>query len=506
MNSRYILTLDIGSSCCKACCFDRNGKLIHRERVYYSPERTADGGAEINPAVWWQAVKQSIHALLSKTAISGDAICALSPIGHISTLVFLDNNCNPIRPALLYSDLRAWAEADEIYTRFSPEELDRAYGFHLPISPSWPLPRLLWVQRHEPETLERIKIILQPKDYIVYLLTGELITDPDSIRGILNYSTGKPDDAIFSQLSLPQNCFPDVHKPGEIVGTLSSSIAADLGLPKDLPVLTGWNDFTASVYGCGLLDKGEGFDITGTTEHIGCIVPHRQWTHLDSRLVHAPYRDNCTLLYGATLNSGGSLSWFTREFSPFDKPGGEGSVPIDSYEPWIKHAETINAGAEGLLFLPYLDGERAPLWDAQARGAFIGLRSVHTWKTMVRAVLEGVAFNLNQIFKLTESAHPVQQLRISGGYANLKLWNRIKASCYDVPLAVLETDEVTSLGAAILASLSVGWYENYNTAVSAMVRIREVVEPVKDWSDIYKERQEKFDKLYPALRSIFDNA
>ncbi len=501
MKSPLILTIDLGSSSCKICLWDSGGIMICRERTYYSPVRTPDGGAEIDPEVLWKSVAGGIRALLEKHAVPIDSIALVVPIGHISTLIFLDREMKVLRPALLYSDRRAAREAEELHARFSQDVLDAAYGFHLPASPSWPLPRIMWIKRHEDKTLARTQMILQPKDYVRYRITGEVSTDADSNRGLLTYGVGKPDSRVFGELGLPTDCFPPVYSPAEAVGSVSASASREIGLREGTPVLNGWNDFNAAVYGCGIVSDDTGFDITGTTEHIGCRTFGTELAiSADHRLVHAPFGGDGMVYYGASIASGGSLSWFTGSFSPDDKPGGHGSETVFSYNPWLENAEDIAAGADGLVYLPYLDGERAPIWDPKAKGAFIGLTSAHTWKHMLRALLEGVGAGLNQIFRLTQEVRSVREMRITGGYAELELWNRIKASIYNVPLAVLETDEAAGLGGAVMGAIALGWYADYTAAVQTMVRIRSVVEPVPGWIAVYREKQQLFDRMYPLLK------
>ena len=252
MDPRFILTIDLGSSSCKICLWNERGKLERRERVYYTPERTPDGGVEMDPEILWNSAVRGIRELLAGGSVAKDSIALVVPIGHITTLIFLDAKRRVLRPALLYSDRRAWKETEELYALFPQAELDAAYGFHLPASPSWPLPRLLWISRHEPATMERTEVILQPKDYIRFRMTGEISADPDSSRGLVNYATGKPDSRIYGILGLPVHCFAPVYPPRAIVGAVSAAAAGETGLSAGTPVLNRWNDFNAAVYGCGI--------------------------------------------------------------------------------------------------------------------------------------------------------------------------------------------------------------------------------------------------------------
>ena len=419
-----LIGLDLGSSSVKAGAFAPDGRVLAAASVEYPTSSQRPGWKEQDPEGWWRAACSAIREVLA--GLGGARVMAAGATGHVCSLTFLDGAGVPLRPAVVFQDQRAIEEVEEVAARFSRSELASALGVDLPPSAAWPLPRLLWFRKHEPEMLARARFLLQAKDYLNLRLTGEFASDAGSNRGIVNLETGAVARELLDAFGLPGDLLPAIREPHAVLGAVSAQAAAETGLAAGVPVVEGWNDLNAAVLGAGNCRDGDAFNITGTSEHFGLVVAGAPSSPV---LTCAPYLPGLRLFYGVTTSGGGSLHWYR-------------GVTGATVATLVEEAEGTPAGAHGLLFLPYLAGERAPIWDSRASGAFFGIRNSHTRAHFTRAILEGVAFSLRQIAELTWSVsqRTAAAVRVSGGASRLRLWNQIKAD-------VLET-EVCVRGAA----------------------------------------------------------
>lgn len=409
--------------------------------------------------------------------------------GHISSLTFVDASGRLLRPAIGFQDLRAVEELNELQASFSRDELAQRLGIDLPPAATWPLPRLLWLKKHEPATLEAATCLLQAKDFVNYRLTGELAGDASSFRGLVNFATGRAAEDILASLGLPARLLPPLSRPDAVIGTVTDTAAKETGLPAGLPVVAGCNDLNASVLGSGATREGDSFNITGTSEHLGIVTTEQ---HRAAELICAPYLPGSRLFYGVTSSGGGSLAWLER-------------VLEKGAEELLAMAGAVPPGAGSLLFLPYLEGERSPVWDPRAAGAFVGLRTRHRPVHLARAVLEGVAFSLRQISELVEQAGADLRapINVSGGAARARLWNQIKADVLGRAVIALENPQSGMLGAAMLAAVGTGYYKSCEEAAQGMVRRGETLAPNPDNAALYSELYGIYCQLYPALREPF---
>ncbi|HVX68055.1 MAG TPA: FGGY family carbohydrate kinase [Bryobacteraceae bacterium] len=482
-----LVGLDLGSSAVKAGVFSPDGRTLAAASVEVPTCAPRPGWKEQDPECWWRAACSALRQSLA--AAPTQRVAALGATGHVCSLTFLDEQGAPVRPAIVFQDQRAIAEVDELSARFSRAELAAALGVDLPPSPAWPLPRLLWFRKHEPATLARARRLVQAKDYVNFRLTARLASDAASNRGLVDLETGAAACGLLEAFDLPSSLVPEILAPQEVLGRVAAEAAAETGLPAGTPVVTGWNDLNAAVLGAGNCRDGDAFNVTGTSEHLGLTVAGRPHSPV---LTCAPYLPGLRLFYGVTTSGGGSLEWFRRVT-------GE---PLDELVP---AAGGVTAGAQGLLFLPYLAGERAPIWDPRASGAFIGIRNSHARPHFTRAVLEGVAFSLRQIAALAwaASGRRPESVRVCGGASRLRLWNQIKADVLETEIAVPECPHAGALGAAMLAAVGTGAFPDFPTAIAAMTRIQERLLPRARESAIYRELYEIYCELYPALRASF---
>jgi xylulokinase len=413
--------------------------------------------------------------------------------------VFLDGDGQVIRPALLWNDQRTAAECAEIERRVGSERLRRIAGH--PALTGFQAPKVLWLRAHEPAAYARVRQVLLPKDFIRFRLTGGRARDASDAAGTLLLDLALRDwsDELLGALEIPRAWLPQVHEGPEVTGRVSTAGAAASGLPEGLPVVAGGGDNAAAAVGCGVVHPGTGFVSLGTSGVL--FVPSARLEidpggalHAFCHAVPGQYH-----LMGVILSAGGALRWYRDVIgAPGVAGGGD-----DAYEALMAAAAEVAPGAEGLTFLPYLAGERTPHMDPDARGAWIGLSLAHERRHLVRAVLEGVGFALEDALVLMDrlGVRP-EQLYAVGGGARSAVWRRILAAILGLPLQRLAVEEGPALGAALLAAVGAGVHADVAAAVDAAVRPAGAPEPPDpDWVARYRPLHQRYAALYPALKA-----
>ena len=423
-------------------------------------------------------------------AATSDEIAGLGLTGQMHGSVFLDASGAVIRPALLWNDQRTAAECDEITERVGAERLLEVAGN--PALTGFQAPKILWLRHHEPDAYARVASVLLPKDYVRLELTGERATDASDASGTLLLDVRARDwsDEILDALEIPRAWLPKVYEGPEVTATLRDDVADELGLPRGLPVAAGGGDNAAAAVGVGVVREGSVSTSIGTS---GVLFAHRdEFARDPSGRVHA----FCHAVPGAfhlmavTLSAGGSLSWWRERLG-----GGA------DFETLVGEAAAVEPGAEGLVFLPYLTGERSPHLDPHARGGFVGLTVRHGRAHMTRAVMEGVAFSMRDGLEVMRGlGTPDDDLRAVGGGARSPLWLGLQADVYGRPVRRTLIDEGPAYGAALLAGVAAGVFADVEDA-GARVRLRdEVTEPDPERARRYDELYAVYASLYPALR------
>jgi xylulokinase len=495
---RIILSLDIGTSSCKAVLFSEAGRELCSGKGHYPLHyRTGRRHVEQSPEEIWEGVCFAIRELGRATSRMGN-IQAVALSGQISSHFFIDKQGQPLTPIMTWMDSRAVTEAREMGIAFSPQELLEGLGSEMRVSPSWPAPKLRWAGKHIPQVLEQAHFLVQPKDWVLWKLTSIWRTDLSSLRGLIHQTTGQPFDKLMQWAGARNSIFPTLGDPSEIVGVVEPSVADSLGLPQNVPVVLGWNDLNTSVLGTVGFGNQEvrGYDMTGTSEHIG-ILDSTFWLPSApgaSGINWIPFLSTHVLQYGASSAGGQALKWFVEQI---DQPGSTEK----HYDSVFEQAQGVSPGSEGLLFLPYLSGERSPWWDSDVRGTFFGLHLQHDRRHMARAVMEGVGYGLRAIYDRLE--RQPETIVTSGGLSRSKTWNQIKANILGVPLVQSESSEAGCLGAAILAAYGLGWYGTLAEACTAMLRTGEVIEPQVRYSAVYENNYSTFLQLYQSLRPLY---
>jgi sugar (pentulose or hexulose) kinase len=397
--------------------------------------------------------------------------------GHIGTHVLADSRVTPLGPAYTWQDARMEAVHDEVRQRMSDVEAASAMLARLPPTGAWPLNRLLWLRRHAPATLEHASFLLQPKDFVAFKLTGTVVSDPSSWRGAARPDGSRSD--VLDRFGLPW-ILPAMRSPTEVIGEVTPEAGAQCGMPVATPVVNGWNDLNSSIVGAGLSRAGQGFDVTGTSEHLGGIAVE---SSSSPALVSYPFVLGAApvghLVYGVTSNCGNVITWLQAMLD----------LPADpaAFGPRLDRAlGATRPGADGLQMVTYLAGERSPVWDPRATGRLAGITLRHHSAHLVRAALEGMAYNLRRIRELRPQAE-LTSYRVVGGPAQLASWNQLKADVLGVRLELTEVPQAAPLGAAILAAVGLGIHSSVEVAASAMVRVTDVVEPDDSARDVYDE-------------------
>lgn len=487
--TQHLLGLDIGTSGAKALLCDTNGRVVATATAEYPLASPRPLWSEQDPADWWRGAREAIVAVLREAGAGAAQVAALGLTGQMHGATFLDARGEVIRPALLWNDQRTAAECAEITERVGAARLIELAGN--PALTGFQAPKILWLRNHEPAHYARVARVLLPKDYIRLKLTGVAAADASDAAGTLLLDLRARDwsDEILRALAIPRDWLPAVVEGPDVTGGLLPEVATELGLPAGLPVVAGGGDNAAAAVGTGVVRAGVVSSSIGTS---GVLFAHSDAVALDpgGRLhtfCHAvPGRYH---LMAVTLAAGGSLQWLRNTLR------GAG-LPKLSYDDLAAMAAAAPVGAEGLVFLPYLSGERTPHLDPLARGAFVGLTARHGAAHIARAVMEGVVYALRDGLELMRGLGvPCDEIRATGGGARSPLWRRLQADIYGAPVATLAAEEGPAYGAALLAGVGAGRFANVADAVARCVAVSGETEP----DPAARERHEAVYTIYSGL-------
>jgi xylulokinase len=417
--------------------------------------------------------------------------------GTMPTHVFLDCEGRPYERAMIWQDGRATKEAAWLRENVGDEAMASFLGLHLPISAMMPPARILWLRHHQPELLDPSRYtMMQIKDYINFKLTSVRATDITSCLGLVNIRTHEFVAEYLRTVGLARASIPPIAEPYEVVGYVTAEAAAATGLPEGVPVVAGWIDAWCNMLGTGLGQSGMAFDVTGTSEILG--ITSDSAVEETQGLLNIPLTEQLRVVYALTNAGGDSLKWFVESFI-------DPTTKEEAFKIMEREAATIKPGADGLVFLPYLYGERSPVWDELARGTFVGITRMHHRPHFARAIYEGVAFCVRQLLTMASEVGKVNfsSVRVSGGGAHSQLLNQIKADVLGKPIEVLLVHDTGALGAAMLAAIGIGLYQDYAAAVDAMVHVDRRYTPTPIVHERYEHAYEIYLSLYPQLRDVF---
>jgi len=490
----YLLGIDIGTSRAKAVLVDPDGALLGVGAADYPIDQPHAGWAEQDPEAWWRAAVQAVRGAMAQAGAEGPEVAGIGLAGQMHGAVLLDARGTPTRPAIIWPDQRSSAQVREAIRAVGLGRLGRLTGNRL--AAGFAAASLLWLLSYEPEPLAAADKLVLPKDYVRLKLTGRVATEVSDASGTLLFDVARRRwaDELLAEWKLPHWLLPEVLEPTDVAGELRPEAADALGLAAGTPVAAGGADQACQALGSGLLDPGLASCTIGTGGQLLSPLaaplydPHLRLHTFCHALPGRWYS------MGATLAAGLSLGWFRERLAP-----------AMSFDELAQEAAAVPAGAEGLLFLPYLVGERTPHFDAEARGAFVGLTLQHGRAHMVRAIMEGVAFALRDSLEIMRALGPgPAQVVSAGGGGSKQPWQGILASVLGLPVMSAVGAERTAVGAALLAGLATGIYANPAEARARAVRYEPAVEPQPADAARYDELYAFYRELYPALKPGFE--
>ena len=496
------LGLDLGTSGVKALALDSSGEMVASASESYELYHPHPGWSEQHPSDWWEAVQAVLSKLLSDLQ-DPDAVRSLALSGQMHGAVLLDEEGEVLRPAILWNDTRTDQECRDMTEAIGERRLIELSGN--PALEGFTAPKLLWIKKNEPEIYEQIDTLLLPKDYIVYRLTGRRVTERSDAAGtnLLDVDDGTWSDTVLDELGLSGDVLPDVLASTDVVGTVLDGVAEDVGCSPDTKVVAGGADNACSAVGNGIVRDGSALVSVGTS---GVVLGYSDEARRDFEgglhcFNHA--QSNAWYLMGVMLSATGSINWFTEQFAGEERRLAE-QQGTDVFELLEREANDVEAGSDGLFFLPYLTGERTPHQDADARGVFFGIHPQHTKYHFYRAVIEGVAFGLRDSFELLQNADvPIDHVRITGGGSSSELWCRIIASVLDQPITRMKIQEGPAFGAAMIAGVGEGSLSSLVDAADQFVETSDTLEPDDRWVEAYREAYPLFGDLYQSLESDY---
>jgi xylulokinase len=494
---RYFLGIDIGTSGVKAALVDERGRVKRATTAAHPLFTPRPGWAEQKPQDWWKSTISALKKLLPSTGVQASQIASVGLSGQMHSSVFLDRANKVIRPALLWCDGRTTEECREITRRVGEERLSEWVGN--PAFEGFTLSKVLWLKKHEPAAFARLEKVVLAKDYIRYRLTGALASEPSDASATLMYDTARHrwSEAIMEALELDSHILPDLGGSTEILGTVTRAAARTTGLLEGTPVVGGGADNACGAVGVGLVSSKEAVASWGTS---GTVLTPTPRPVVDPGLrVHTFCHvvPDTWYLMGVVLTAGGAFGWHARELARELSPKSNVELLLN------REAGRVRPGADGLTFLPYLQGERTPHRDASARAAFVGLSLAHTRAHMSRAVTEGICFALRDCFAVLQTlSSAIERVLVTGAGAKSAFIRKMQADVYGMPVVRVHPEEGPAYGAALLAAVGVGAFPDVATACKRTLKRLSPEASDPEMHRIYEEPYSRFQRLYPALRSL----
>ena len=496
---RYVLGIDVGTGGTRALIADAQGRVIASATEEHAPFASPRAGwAEQHPDDWWRASQLAIRKALQQKGLRGEQIACVGFSGQMHGAVMLDDRDQVVRPALIWCDVRTQQQCDELTARIGAERL-----IQLTCNPAltnFTVTKFLWVRENEPQNWARVRSVMLPKDYVRFRLTGERAIDMADASGtlMLDVAQRKWSKEVLDAAQIDPKLLPALFESPDVCGKVSAEAATSTGLAAGTPVVAGAGDQAAGATGMGIVAPGAVSATIGTS---GVVFAATDRPALDAKgrlhtFCHAiPGRWH---VMGVTQAAGLSLRWFRDQF------GAAAANGRDPYDVLTEEASKVSPGSDGLLWAPYLMGERTPHLDPDARGMLAGIAAIHTRGHVVRAILEGVAFSLKDTFKIFEEMKvPVKSIRLGGGGARSPLWRQIQADVYGHEVEIVEAEEGAAYGAALLAGVGAKIWPSVDAACQTAVRVAQRVPPIAANVAALEKQYAAYRRVYPAMKSIF---
>lgn len=494
----YLLGVDIGTSGTKTVLYDELGNTVASSLEEYPLYQPHIGWAEQEPEDWWRATCLSIKHVISKRGIDASSIKGIGLSGQMHGAVLLDKDGKVLRKAIIWCDQRSFAECEQITSIIGKERLVEITAN--PALTGFTASKVMWVKNNEPEIFEKIYKILLPKDYIRYKLTGEFATEVSDASGMqfMDIPGRKWSDEVISKLGLDKSMLGELYESQEVSGKVNKYAASLTGLKEGTPVVGGAGDQAAGAVGNGIVRPGVVSSTIGTS---GVVFAFSEKVTIDPKgrvhtFCHAV--PNTWHIMGVTQGAGLSLKWFRDNFCIEEKRTAE-LMKIDPYIIMDKEAEKVAPGCNGLIYLPYLMGERTPHLDPNAKGVFFGLTAKHEKQDILRSIMEGVVYSLRDCLEIIEEMGVnVSEVRASGGGGKSELWRKMQADIFGTDITTVKSSEGPALGVALLAGVGTGVYNNINEACEAVIK-----ENTRQASD--PELYVKYTKFYDIYKRLYNS-
>lgn len=488
----YVLGIDLGTSSLKGLLINQNGSIVATASRSYPLVHPAAGYSEQDPQLWLEAADQVMLELQATVPDFSQELAGISFSGQMHSLVVLDDAQQVLRHAILWNDVRTTAQCERITKDFGPELLAITKNIALE---GFTLPKILWLQEHEPDVWAQVKHILLPKDYLGFWMTDTMHMDYSDAAGtlLLDLNSLTWSEAILKQFDISADLLPDLIDSAGQIGVLKDELKARYNIQHDVKIFAGGADNACAAVGAGIVDSGTAMASIGTS---GVFLSYENDAAQDYQgKLHLFHHAKAGSYYsmGVTLAAGHSLDWFKSTFA------------ADlSFDELLSDIASVEAGSEGLLFTPYIVGERTPHVDSNIRGTFTGMDTRHELKHFTRAVLEGITFSLkdSQAMMEAETGRQFKRIVSVGGGAKNKEWLQIQADIFNAEVTSLETEQGPGLGAAMLAAMGLGWYANYQEITDAFVHYKESTYPNPDNALVYEAYYAIYQDLYAATKDI----
>ena len=501
---KYLIGLDVGTSGAKCIMIDETGRVVASSTQEYPLSTPRPGWAEQNPEDWWQGVVRGLRAILEKAKVNPGDILGLSYSGQMHGLVALDENNEVIRPAILWCDQRTQKQCDWITEKAGGLEKLLGYTNNRMLT-GYTGGKILWLRDEEPENFARMKVFVCPKDYIRYRMTGEIMIDVSDASGTGFFDTRNRvwSEELIEIAGLDKSIFPKAVESTTLAGYVTCDVAQLTGLPEGLPCYAGGGDAVIQAVGSGLVKSGVLGVVIGTSGNVTMGLDHYEDNPNGDLQMFCGNEPGLWTDFGCTLSAGGSYRWYRDTLC-------EGAVKEAAetgknvYDLMGQYAESSVPGANGVIFTPYLSGERCPYPDPNARGSFYGMSLTTTRGDMTRAVMEGVTYSLCQLVDIFGKMTTNEKVYTSGGGAFSPLWRQMQADIFNLPVYTMSAaSEGGAYGAVLVAGVGAGLWKNLTEAVQVIKPETECT-PIAENQEGYKKSYEIYKKIYPALKPVYD--
>ena len=492
------LGIDFGTGGCKITAIAEDGRLVGEASTEYPTEFAHPGWSEQNPDDWYSAMVASLGKIREK-GVDFNRIRAIAFDGSTHNAVLLDGQMKPLRKTIMWTDQRSTEECAFLKKEYGEQIFQTAY--QMP-APTWTLPQMMWLKAHEPEILQKTRHLLFVKDYVRYLVTGNAVTDTIEAQGTLFFDMAAMgwSEELVALSGLSMNVLPELVRPSDVVGHVTAKAAAETGIPQGTPVVCGTSDSAVEDYGAGAIEPGDCIVKLATAGNVNVMTsePHP----FKTTLTYSHVVPEMWYTVSATNAAALCQRWFRDTFCEMEKAEAAHSE-TSAFELMNRLASESAPGANGVVFHPYLQGERSPYWDAKLRASFTGVSISSTKGDFIRAVLEGVAYSLRDCFgTIEEMKLPVKRIFLIGGGARGHLWSEIVCNVFNLPVKV-PTPGDASFGTALLAATGAGLFPDSKSAVQNCLHIDREIQPCADLAAFYAKGFQEYREIHDALAGVY---